>query len=261
MRFLEDVRAAITAAERDGQVTPPNVREVLTGLSGGKLIGALQRLARLYEGDETCCYLEIGVFRGLSLLSVASAAPRLTCYGVDNFMPLDREQNDSNYDLVRGKIDKLGLTNIQILKADFEEALTAFDQTSGGKKIGLLFVDGPHDYRSQIICLLFAKHVLAENCVIIVDDSNYNHVRQTNRDFLIAHPDFKLIFEAYTNRHPGNQSATEREASDSFCERPPHSCGQIRATGACGVESIPGSFAVALAAHLPQTLPEPRTAK
>lgn len=209
--FIGRVLEAIAAAEADGPITSPEVQAEVTGLSGGRLIGTLQRLAQLFEGEETRCYVEIGVFRGLSLISVAKAAPQLACFGVDSFQPIDDEQNEDNEQLVRDRIARLGATNAELIKADYEDALTRFDNAEGaGRKIGLLFVDGPHDYRSQVVCLLFAKRLLAPDCVIVVDDSNYNHVRQANRDFLLSHPDFKLAFEAYTDQHPANQSSEER---------------------------------------------------
>ena len=51
---------------------------------------------------------------------------------------------------------------------------------------------------------------LHEDAFIIVDDSNYKHVRQANRDFLAIHPEFKLLFEAYSPRHPEQMSEAER---------------------------------------------------
>jgi hypothetical protein len=45
---------------------------------------------------------------------------------------------------------------------------------------------------------------LADHAVIIVDDSNYEHVRMANRDFMRTHPTFKLLFESYTEAHPHN---------------------------------------------------------
>jgi hypothetical protein len=54
---------------------------------------------------------------------------------------------------------------------------------------------------------------LADEAVIVVDDCNYKHVRQANRDFLITHPEYKLVFESYTSAHPNNQSEDVRKAS------------------------------------------------
>ena len=70
-------------------------------------------------------------------------------------------------------------------------------------------MDGPHDYRSQLICLQLARRYLSESAAIIVDDCNYPHVRLANRDFLVANPEYKLLFEAYTDRHPLNMSGED----------------------------------------------------
>ena len=79
------------------------------------------------------------------------------------------------------------------------------------RRIGLFFIDGPHDYRSQLMCLLLGKELLSENAVVIVDDSNYRHVRLANRDFLLTNPEFALFFEAYTKCHPKNMSAADHD--------------------------------------------------
>jgi hypothetical protein len=111
-------------------------------------------------------------------------------------------------------MNKLSITNAQVINLDYEDALENLSKYIGNKKVGLYFVDGPHDYRSQLMCLLLIKPYLAPNAVIVVDDSNYRHVRQANRDFLIAHPEFKLLFETYTKAHPLNLSGTERKQAE-----------------------------------------------
>jgi hypothetical protein len=59
------------------------------------------------------------------------------------------------------------------------------------------------------------KPHLAEYAVIVVDDSNYLHVRQANRDFLTLNPDYKLAFEAYTPCHPRNMNADQLQEARS----------------------------------------------
>lgn len=59
------------------------------------------------------------------------------------------------------------------------------------------------------MCLQLAKPFLSDNAIIVVDNSNYNHVRQANRDFLFTHPEYKLIFEAYSRSHPANLQGDE----------------------------------------------------
>lgn len=183
----------------------------LTGYSGTRLMGTLQRLARLHA-DKDQCYLEVGVFQGLTLLSVANAIrDRGQAYGIDNFAFFDPE--NKNFDLVKARREQLGLSNAHLINRDYEDALHSLPEHIGDRKIGVYFVDGPHDYRSQLVCLLFALPYLADDAIIVIDDCNYRHVRQANADFLRSHPEFKLLFEAYTPAHPDNMTDRQLEAA------------------------------------------------
>ena len=62
---------AISESEDNGFLKQPD-KDILTGFSGEKIIGLLQRFSTLFT-EEKACYLEVGVFQGLTLLSVASA--------------------------------------------------------------------------------------------------------------------------------------------------------------------------------------------
>ncbi len=183
----------------------------LCGFSGAKIIGTLQRLCKLILSDHIC-YLEVGVFRGLTLLSVAKAAAEYPVYGIDNFCQFDPKGNNQSF--VESQIHNLGLNHVHLINMDFEEALENLNPYIQDRKIGVYFVDGPHDYRSQIMCLELIRPYLADHAVIVVDDSNYQHVRQANRDFLVTHPDFKLFFEAYTPCHPNNMPKTLRQDAE-----------------------------------------------
>lgn len=203
------VKAVVEADALDPPHEPTS--GVLTGYSGTKLIGALRALGMLFGGDPSSCYLEIGVFQGLTLLSVASAVPNLPCYGIDNFAFFDAEH--TNLEIVNQRRSALGVENAHLINADYEDALEHLGSHLGGRSIGVFFVDGPHDYRSQLMCLQLALPYMHDRCVILVDDSNYRHVRQANRDFLVTHPEFKLLFEAYTRCHPQNMGAAEEAAA------------------------------------------------
>ena len=105
LAFLTDVLQCIRDSEESGLLFEDKTK-ILDGLSGLKTIGALQRFCRLFEGDPTACYLEIGVYQGLSLLSVASNIAHFPCVGIDNFSILDPERK--NLDIVLSRIEKLG---------------------------------------------------------------------------------------------------------------------------------------------------------
>ena len=82
---LTKVAEAIREAESKGMLKE---NPILTGFSGKKMMGALQRFAAEFT-DEKNCYLEVGVFQGLTLLSVGSVA-KGDVFGIDNFAFLTR---------------------------------------------------------------------------------------------------------------------------------------------------------------------------
>lgn len=207
---FQKVAQAIRAAETDGMLKE---NPILTGFSGKKMMGTLQRLAAEFT-DENNCYLEVGVFQGLTLLSVGSTA-KGDVFGIDNFAFFDKD--GKNQSIVEDRREKLGLKNVHLINADYEDALHNLEKHLNGRKISVYFVDGPHDYRSQLVCLLFAKPFLADNAIIIVDDSNYNDVRQAAADFLVSHPEYKLFYQAYTSSHPDNMNVeTKTEATEGW---------------------------------------------
>ncbi len=186
-------------------------KTVLSGLSGEKIISLLRNMAPVLLANETA-YLEVGVFQGLSLLSVAGSVPESKAYGIDNFAFFDSE--GKNMKIVNERMQKLGIKNADIINEDYENALERLSTYTANRKIALYFVDGPHDYRSQLMCLLLIRPHLAATAVIVIDDCNYRHVRQANRDFLLTNPEYKLIFQAYTKAHPSNLIGDDRKDAE-----------------------------------------------
>ncbi len=208
--YFEEIKKLISETEKNGILLPV---KGLSGYSGKKIIGVLQRFAQFKEIDEGSGYLEIGVFQGLTLLSVARALKNAPAFGVDNFSQFDIDGKNQN--IVLERIAANNIKNAFLINMDFEEALLSLEGHLKDTRIGLYFVDGPHDYRSQLLCLEFIKPYLSERAIIIVDDSNYRHVRQANHDFLINNPQFKLFYEAYTDQHPQTMDEKKRVAAEN----------------------------------------------
>jgi len=179
----------------------------LEGFSGKKIISSLRGLTKIFCGNSNV-YLEIGVYRGLTLLANAHKNESIPCFGIDNFSLFDTE--GENRSIIKKHIVRLSISNAHVIDADYEEALDAFEDHVGEKKVGVFFVDGAHDYRSQLVPLLRIVPYLSNDAVIIVDDANYPHVRQATNDFLKTHTDFALFLEAYTKKHPANMTDTEK---------------------------------------------------
>jgi len=201
---IERYRKLLDAIEEAKSSGLLNQARELSGYSGDVLVGTLQRFAKLQAALDEGAYLEVGVYQGLTLISVASVTRDRDVFGIDNFAQFD--PGGINEDLVKNRVRVNELENVHLINADYEDALENLGKYLGDNRVGVYFVDGPHDYRSQLVCLNLIKPYLSENPVIIVDDCNYRHVRLANRDFLLANPEFKLLYEAYTPCHPGNMS-------------------------------------------------------
>ncbi len=169
------------------------------GFSGAALMELLTRLTALLC-DERNAYTEVGVYRGLTLSTVASST-NAPCVGIDDFSLFNADA--SNRSTVERRLNEAGCDNVTLADMDFEVALR--DWTSlgrGADAIGVLFIDGPHDYRSQLVGLLLGRLVMRDGGVIVVDDANYAHVRQASYDFIAAFPDWALVAEITTAGHP-----------------------------------------------------------
>jgi hypothetical protein len=205
---LADVIACIRAADGDGLLSvadlPPS-----GGLAGLKTVAVLRRLLGLFASDDEACYLEVGVYRGLTLLSVAGAFPSMPCFGIDNFSLLDPD--GVNLKIVEDGVRELGIQNATLINEDVEAAFGTLDRHLEGRRIAVYFYDGAHDYRSQLMGLMLALPHLHARAVIVIDDCNYDFVRQSTRDFLLAYSDFKMVFEGYSPAHPANLDAETRE--------------------------------------------------
>jgi hypothetical protein len=175
----------------------------LDGFSGNKLLYLIHELTNHLCSNNNI-YLEIGVFRGLTLLTNSKKNLNVKCYGIDNFSLFDSNLENKNFLL--SKIKELNLNNCNLIDLDYENALDNLKKYINHSKIGVYFIDGAHDYRSQLVSLLRIKPFLDENSVIIIDDANYPHVRHATNDFLKSHSEFALLFEAYTKSHPFNMS-------------------------------------------------------
>jgi predicted O-methyltransferase YrrM len=171
---------------------PPRPNGKPDAMSTAKIRGIINYLA-----GKGKTYLEIGVFRGASLVS-ASHNNDCKCIGVDNFSQFN--DDGSNESMARERIGKY--QNAEIIKDDCWEALTNF--ISNGLEVDTYFYDGAHDYDSQLRGLEVALPLLSDESYIIVDDINWEEVRRANDDFCQKHG-YRSLFRkigTYTPKEP-----------------------------------------------------------
>ena len=166
----------------------------IVGLISEKKIRLLLKYSKKFCNNKNF-FVEIGTFQGLSSISFAVNNKDIKCITIDNFF-----FGKKNLKIFKQNKKKSNVKNLRLIPKDYE---TAYNKLVNEKvKIGLLFIDGPHDYRSQYFILEKYKKLLSSKCCIIIDDANYEHVRLATRDFLENNKDFKLVEQKYTKNHP-----------------------------------------------------------
>lgn len=166
----------------------------IKGLISEKKISLLLKYSKKFCNKKNW-FVEIGTFQGLSSISFAINNRDVKCITIDNFF-----FGKKNLKIFKQNKKKSKVKNLRLIPKDYEKA---YSELANKKvKIGLLFVDGPHDYRSQYFILEKYKKLLSSRCCIIIDDANYEHVRLATRDFLENNKEFKLVEQKYTKNHP-----------------------------------------------------------
>jgi predicted O-methyltransferase YrrM len=145
---------------------------------------ALLNLAASFLGEGES-YVEVGSFKGLSLIA-AMLGNTGDFVGIDNF-----SLSDGNRTLLEANLRRYGLAGHAILEGDAFELLRR--GTLGDRRVGVYYYDAAHDYRSQFRALRLVEPHLAEDALLIVDDTDWPQVARAMRDYLARQPRAELL--------------------------------------------------------------------
>jgi hypothetical protein len=141
-------------------------------------------------------FVNVGVWNGFSFLSGLRGNPDRLCIGVDDFSEFEGPR-----DAFLGRLEANKGPMHHFFDMDYEE----YFATRHEAPIGLYFYDGHHAYEHQLRGLQIAEPFFAEECVVMVDDTNWPAPRQATLDF-IAHSDrdYELLLDVQTSEvwHP-----------------------------------------------------------
>jgi len=125
--------------------------------------------------SNNCCFVNVGVWHGFTFLAGIINNPNKRCIGVDNFSQLGapREQFIKRYNIHKSP-------RHHFYDVDYKEY---FLNIHTGK-IGFYMYDGDHSYENQLEGLRIVEPFFSEDCVILVDDTNWVEPRQATIDFI-----------------------------------------------------------------------------
>jgi len=181
------------------EVTPKDSRfadllRKVNGMTTQNVLALLNLSVRYLEKDEV--YLEVGTYQGAMICGAMLDAPDLSLnpkgIAIDNFSEFDRGDNQEAF---LRNIKQEGLErNICLINHDFRHYFNS-NMFGYPAKIGVYVYDGAHDYNSQYEGLDLVIPYLADNALIIIDDSNELECRLANLHFLESHPECQKVLD------------------------------------------------------------------
>jgi predicted O-methyltransferase YrrM len=153
------------------------------GLARENNLALLNLAGSLLDRGES--YVEVGSFKGLSLIA-AMLGNQGDFVGIDNF-----SLGEGSRMILDANLRRHGLTSYTMLEGD------AFQLLRGGalgrRRVGVYYYDAAHDYAAQIDGLRLIEPYLANNALLIVDDTDWDQVARAMRDYLAGQPRAELL--------------------------------------------------------------------
>ena len=171
-------------------------KEKVEGMGTENIRFLINEIVKRFAKNGT--YLEVGILKGCSLLSAALFNPSCRCIGIDNFSLVEDSEN-----ILIANLKNLGNPkNIEYYNMDYKEAINYLFSKKPELKINVYYYDGPHSFEDHLQGLRMILPHLAENCVILVDDVNWTHIRKADKIFIKENPSFKSVFKIKTKANP-----------------------------------------------------------
>jgi hypothetical protein len=153
------------------------------GMSSAKVCQFLNRLvSRMDRGEH---YLEIGSWRGRTLLSAAMDNPGRLCVACDKFRAFGRytgfgfrARRALRRNVARYRDSRAAIHFYDMPSAHF------FRKPRVPGTVGVFFYDGDHSYRGTRASVAAGAGWLSERAALLVDDWNVRHIREATFDAL-----------------------------------------------------------------------------
>ena len=153
------------------------------GLARENNLALLNLAGSLLDPGES--YVEVGSFKGLSLIA-AMLGNQSDFVGIDNF-----SLGEGSRTILDANLRRHGLTGHTVLEGDAFELLRG--GALGRRRVGVYYYDAAHDYAAQIEGLRLIEPYLANDALLIVDDTDWDQVARAMRDYLAGQPRAELL--------------------------------------------------------------------
>jgi predicted O-methyltransferase YrrM len=172
------------AAEEPDDPRFAELLEAVPGLTRPNNLALLNHAARHLEPDEI--YVEVGSLRGTSLIAAMLENDGKEFVAIDDFSMggASREELERN-------LTKFGGESATILEGDAFELLKG--GALAGRRVGVYYYDAAHTYEEQLAGLRLIEPHLADEALLVVDDTDWDFVAAATSDYLAAQPAARLL--------------------------------------------------------------------
>ncbi len=216
--FADPARLAQSRHPSDRYLS--RVLREIPGMATENKLALLNAAVSALGKDEV--YVEVGCYKGASLVGAASGNPGARIFACDNF-----SQFDGVGEALRRTLDAhTPPGQVTFRDQDFRNFFVAAPWRPA--RIGAYFYDGGHSFRDQYDGVALALPYLASDALIIVDDTNKRAARSANQLVARAVPGFELILDLRTAR---NHSPTWWNGIQVYRYQRPPGAKEVRPSG------------------------------
>jgi predicted O-methyltransferase YrrM len=137
-------------------------------------------------------YLEVGSFKGLSLIGAMLGNAGRRFYAIENFLEFNPD-GTARAELEANLARWAGPGRARVLVGD------CFDLLRRGQgpqePVGVYFYDGAHGRLPHYLALGVAEPWLADRALVVIDDASWPIVARATDRYVAAHPGYRLLFD------------------------------------------------------------------
>jgi protein O-GlcNAc transferase len=185
LRELNELFDDAQAADEPRDERFAKVLAAVPGLARANNLALLNAAARCVGPHEI--YVEVGAFRGSSLIGAMLGNDDAEFLAIDDF-----SRGGSSREELEANLARFGLAErVTILEGDAFEILRSGDLAD--RRIGVYYYDAAHTYEEQLEGLLLAEPYLADEALLIVDDTDWDFVDAAVRDYDAQRPNVRSV--------------------------------------------------------------------
>jgi hypothetical protein len=166
------------------------------GMASENKLALLNHAASLLPADEA--YVEVGSWKGLSIIAAMLGNDDGVFYAIENFTGFWVDGARVPQEL-QGNLERWRVADrLHVVRADAFRALLSPSWLS--RPIGVYFYDGAHDRFAQYLGLGLVQPLLADEALVLVDDTSRPNVGAAIDAFARSHREFELLLDLRAER-------------------------------------------------------------